>query len=302
MNKAPVTVVIPMYNDGTWVAEAIASALTQTVPPKEIVVVDDGSTDGSGELVAARFGGAVKILRQANGGPSRARNAGVWAATEPYVAFLDADDVWVPDKLARQLPVLEAEPGIGTVAADWVRQAHELPASAPEVLPRTIIGYRDMLGLNRFQTSTVMTRTALLRAVGGFDPAVDGAEDWDLWVRLAQQAPIVKLDWPLVIYRDREQGYSKDVWRVYETMKLLLNKHRGTAPMSAAEFKELEAWHHLRFAVALALMHDTNHARQAAQAAFAEGRWPYAVKATATRLAPFLWGRLRRRGAVQRLG
>ncbi len=301
MKTLPISVIIPMYNDGHWVIEAIGSVLTQTAVPAEILVVDDGSQDDSAERVQQQFGGAVRLERRENGGPSRARNTGVERATQPLLAFLDADDVWVPDKLERQYAVLRDEPSVGVVASDWVRHARELPAQVPDVLPRSVITYWDTLGLNRFQTSTVLTRTALVRQVGGFDPAVDGAEDWDLWVRLAQRAPVVKLDWPLVIYRDRDEGYSKDVWRVYETMQIMLDKHRATAPVARSRFLELEAWHHLRFAVALALMHDREHARQAAQAAFAGGRWPYALKATTTRLVPFLYGRLRRRGTSSHL-
>lgn len=295
--RAPVTVVIPAYNDAAWIADAITSVLTQTMRPAEILVVDDGSMDDTAELVRDRFGSMVTVISRANGGPSRARNTGIEAASQPYLAFLDADDVWIPAKLERQVRFLETSPDIGLVATDWVRDAHELPAEVPDLegVPKTAIRYADLLALNRFQTSTVVTRTKLLQEVGGFDPAVDGAEDWDLWVRLAQASGVVKFDWPFVVYRDRETGYSKDVWRVYETMLLLLDKHRDSAPLSEAGFRELEAWHHLRFFVALSLLHDRDHARQALRAAFRDGRWPYAVQASVTRLLPFLYGRVRRR-------
>jgi len=294
---APVTVVVPAYNDAAWIGDAIASVLTQTRRPAEIIVVDDGSTDETAARVRDRFGSTVRLISRANGGPSRARNTGIEAAGQPYVAFLDADDVWVPTKLERQLAVLDADPAIGVVATDWVRTTRELPAAVPtlDALPVSRISYADLLALNRFQTSTVLARTSRLREVGGFDPAVDGAEDWDLWVRLAQVTGVVKLDWPFVVYRDRESGYSKDVWRVYETMRVLLDKHRESAPMSRAGFRELEAWHHLRFFVALALMRDRVHARAALRAAFRNGLWPYALEASVTRLLPFLYGRVRRR-------
>lgn len=297
VTSAPVTVVIPAYNDAAWIADAVTSVLTQSRRPEEILVVDDGSTDETPALVRDRFGSAVTLITRPNGGPSRARNTGIESAGQPYVGFLDADDVWVPTKLERQLAVLEADRSVGVVATDWVRTARELPAEVPEAdkLPSTRIRYADLLALNRFQTSTVLARTAILREVGGFDPSVDGAEDWDLWVRLAQVAGVVKLDWPFVLYRDRETGYSKDVWRVYETMLTLLDKHRDTAPMSRSGFRELEAWHHLRFAVALVLMHDREHARAALRAAFRNGLWPYALEASVTRLLPFLYGRVRRR-------
>ncbi len=296
-SPAPVSVVVPTFNDAEYVADAITSLLTQTLRPAEILVVDDGSTDDTASLVRDRFGSSVTLIARSNGGPSRARNTGIEAASEPYVAFLDADDIWVPTKLERQLALLNRDPRTGLVATDWVRSARELPADVPEVdkLPQTTLGYTELLALNRFQTSTVLVRTHLLREVGGFDPKVDGAEDWDLWVRLAQVAGVVKIDWPFVIYRDRASGYSKDVWRVYETMLLLLDKHREQAPLSRSRFRELEAWHHLRFFVALALLHDREHARRALRAAFRDGLWPYALEASVTRLLPFLYGRMRRR-------
>lgn len=292
-----VTVVTPLYNNQETVAEAVASALAQVPAPARVLVVDDGSTDGSRQVVAERFAedARVTLVAQENGGPSRARNHGIALVETPLLAFLDADDVWLPGKLARQLEVLSQHADVGLVASDWVRQVSDSEAKGlPELprLPLTRFTYRDCLILNRFQTSTVVMRTDVARALGGFDPAVDGAEDWDFWVRVAQVTGVVKLDWPLVVYRDVATGYSKDVWRVYETMHLLLDKHRATAPPG---FATIEAWHHLRFFVALWLMGD----RPRARAAFSEALAPplrWHVPAAAIRyLFPFLYGRRARR-------
>lgn len=289
----PVTVVVPVYNNRDTVVDAILSALRQVPPPAEVLVVDDGSTDGSAAVVrdAFRAEPLVRVIPQENAGPSRARNRGIAEASSPYLAFLDADDEWLPDKLALQSQVLAREPAVGLVACDWVRERpRDEEAGGPALAPPwSRLTYRDCLVLNRFQTSTVVMRTALARALGGFDAAVDGAEDWDLWVRAAQSAGVVKLNRALVVYRDVPTGYSKDVWRVYQTMHGLLDKHRATAPPG---FGTIEAWHHLRFFVALHLMGDRAHARAALGEALSPRLLWRVPAATVAYLLPFL---LRRR-------
>jgi glycosyltransferase involved in cell wall biosynthesis len=291
-----VSVVIPVYNNVDTVVQAVRSALEQVPAPAEVLVVDDGSTDGSRAAVAAAFGAdpRIKVIGQPNGGPSRARNRGIEAASSPLIAFLDADDLWLPDKLRLQIEILRADATVGLVASDWMREPPgRWDGAADDGPPRTTrFSYRDCLVLNRFQTSTVLMRTELARALGGFDPSVDGAEDWDFWVRAAQRAGVVKIDRPLVVYRDVATGYSKDVWRVYRTMHGLLDKHRATAPRG---FRTIEAWHHLRFFVALRLMGDRRHARAALGAALQPRlRW-HVPAATLTYLLPFLYRRRVRR-------
>ena len=291
----PVTVVVPVYNSRDTVVGAIRSALGQVPPPAEVLVVDDGSTDGSAAAVRQAFAAepSVRVLQQENTGPSRARNRGIAEASQPLLAFLDADDEWLPDKLALQDHVLAGESAVGLVACDWVRERpHDGGTGGRATAPWSRLTYRDCLVLNRFQTSTVLMRTALARALGGFDAAVDGAEDWDLWVRVAQVADVVKVNRPLVVYRDVATGYSKDVWRVYQTMHGLLDKHRAAAPPG---FGTIEAWHHLRFFVALRLMGDRAHARAALGEALAPRLVWRVPAATVAYLLPFLVRRRLRR-------
>lgn len=296
MESASVTVVLPVYNNRDTVVDAIGSALRQVPPPAEVLVVDDGSTDDSAAVVRGAFQAepAVRLISQDNAGPSRARNRGIAEAAYPYLAFLDADDEWLPGKLALQIDVLASDPAVGLVACDWVRERPRADEARPpgSSAPWSALTYRDCLVLNRFQTSTVLMRTALARALGGFDAAVDGAEDWDLWVRAAQVAGVVKLNRALVVYRDVPTGYSKDVWRVYQTMHGLLDKHRATAPPG---FGTIEAWHHLRFFVALRLLGDRAHARAALAAAMSPRLLWRVPAATVAYLLPFLVRRRLRR-------
>lgn len=265
----------------------------QTLSAAETVVIDDGSRDGTAQLVREQFAWA-RVLEVPNGGPSRARNHGIQAAQGDWVAFLDADDRWHPDKLRRQWAVVEREPGLAVVASDWVRR-WEAPPRLPETPATSVLGYRDLLILNRFQTSTVLARRRFLAELGGFDPGVDGAEDWDLWLRLAERGTVKKLDEPLVMYRDVSTGYSKDVFRVFQTMRPMLEKHRSRFPPHT--FRTIEAWHYLRFWVGLSRIGDRKRAAEVLGALFAAGLWPYAPGAAVRYLLPFLWRRrLRRTG------
>ena len=288
---ASISVVIPAYNAQDTIGDAIDSVKEQTLPVHEIIVVDDGSEDRTAELVAARYPD-VRVERVANGGPSKARNVGIDLASGDWVAFLDADDRWHPDKLSAQL-ALRGDSEL--VASDWVRQNAWAPV--PELVPKSRLDYRALLTMNQFQTSTVVMTRQLAERLGGFDTAVDGAEDWDFWLRASQYTPIVKVNWPLVQYRDVPTGYSKDVWRVYTTMQPMLDKHRGTPAISAKEFSVLESWHHLRFWVAFSLSHDQGHARTAWRNAIKPGLRSSMPRAFVQYLVPFLYRRIRRRAS-----
>ena len=287
-----VSVVIPAYNSRELIGTALESVFGQTYSPVEVIVVDDGSTDGTDEWVRAHYP-SIQVVRTANQGPSGARNQGIQMASGDYVAFLDADDVWHPGKLEAQIEVMERHADVGLVASDWTRAGQF--GKVPDVLPVSWITYEDMLKLNRFQTSTVLMRKLVLNGLEGFDRRVDGAEDWDLWLRASTNTRIGKIDYPLVMYRDVPTGYSKDVWRVYETMQPMLNKHRNSAPLSPHAFRVIEAWHHLRFGVAFFLMHDRGHARASLRNISQQRLWLASVPAAVRYLIPFLWARYRRR-------
>ena len=292
MALGSISVVIPAFNAQETIHDAIESVLLQSYAVAQIIVVDDGSKDDTATLVAQAFP-MVQLERVANGGPSRARNHGIRQATGDWIAFLDADDRWHPEKLATQMSVISD--GIQLIAADWVRGEHF--SSVPCPIPVSHLTYHDVLTMNQFQTSTVLMARSLADKLEGFDPSVDGAEDWDFWLRASAQTSIVKVDWPLVQYRDVNTGYSKDVWRVYQTMHPMLDKHRGTTAVSSREFGVIEAWHHLRFWVAFYLAHDQEHARKAWDEAMKPGLRRYVVAAFTRFLLPFLLKRVCRHRA-----
>ena len=208
-----VSVIVPVYNGQTYLAQALESALLQDYPSKEILVVNDGSTDGTAAVLRS-FGDRIRVINQANGGPPRARNAGLAAARGEYIAFLDADDVWLQGKLSAQVAHLQANPGVGACCFRW----HVWPADAdgkfrqPEfaALPVTDVRvdaqksgwvYGRLLFDCELLTTTVMLRASTARAVGEFDAGLPCGEDYDYWLRLSQAASISRLEPAGALYR-----------------------------------------------------------------------------------------------------
>jgi glycosyltransferase involved in cell wall biosynthesis len=203
-----VSVVIPTYNRAATVVEAVESALAQTVAPAEVIVVDDGSTDGTRERLAP-YAGRIVYLRQENKGVSAARNAGVGAATGELIAFLDSDDVWHPRKLEVQLHYLLEHPETALVGAaaftDSGRNWPGLPEGAP---PASRLRLAEIVLRSPFPTSAVVVRKSCLDAVGDFDTGLRNSEDRDLYIRVCGRYPVASLGAVLVWGREGGEHLS----------------------------------------------------------------------------------------------
>jgi glycosyltransferase involved in cell wall biosynthesis len=232
-----VSVVIPMYNAGRTIRAALCSVFAQTYRDFEVLVVDDGSTDDTPESVAF-FGGAVIYLAQANGGPGRARNAALARARGRFIAFLDADDVWFPQKLERQVAYFREFPQAGLVhtatlfsaapAATTV-EAFDSSAATPHTPPTNQFAavFHGDLNVN---TLTVMIRREVIAEVGPFDECRElHVEDWDLWLRIAARYPVGYLPTPLSIHRPGGQ-MSSAVEQTFHGQELAIEK---VAPLCA---------------------------------------------------------------------
>ena len=191
-----VSVVIPAYNAVTLLPRAIGSVASQTMRSLDVLVVDDASSDGSAEAAEGLLRGhglAHQVIRlPRNGGPAVARNAGVAAARGDYVAFLDADDVWMPQKLARQVEMLDAHPRITLCGcqAEWVDAAGSVVAPLFEDLPAVIPdGWKRLLWQCYVATPCAVARRADL-GIHPFDPALRVGEDRDLWIKLASNGAV----------------------------------------------------------------------------------------------------------------
>jgi glycosyltransferase involved in cell wall biosynthesis len=236
---ALVSVVIPAYNAARYLAEAIDSALAQSHAAVEVIVVDDGSTDET-PAVAASYGQRIRFLRQANAGPARARNFGASAACGAYLAFLDADDYWMPEKLTRQLACLRAHPEAALVHTpvfelDDTTGARELRIEPLEEFHGEC--YERLFLGNHITLSTVLVRRTCFEAVGGFDETIRTAsvEDYDLWLRLARRFPLAHLDVPLVVYRRHAANASRQAWHIYKGDLMLVE--RALADRATAQNK-----------------------------------------------------------------
>jgi GT2 family glycosyltransferase len=205
----PVSVVIPAYNAQETIEAAIQSVLAQTVPPLEIIVVDDGSTDETAERVR-RVGERVRYLRQAHAGPAAARNRGAGDARGELIAFLDADDLWLPEKLERQAAVFQHQPGVEAVQCSAF-----LVNDSLEVLEerRCRPGRDALLDILLFRnlpafSSTLIVRKAVFEAVGGF-PSDVSEEAWETACRLSRRGTLRSLPEPLVLYRQHAGNRSQ---------------------------------------------------------------------------------------------
>jgi glycosyltransferase involved in cell wall biosynthesis len=222
-----VSIIIPTYNRAAWVMEAVASVLAQTYRDFELFVVDDGSTDGTLAALAS-LGGEIKVLRrQASRGVSAARNLGARAATGGWLAFLDSDDLWLPDKLARQVEYLKANPDlvICQTGETWIRNG--VRVNPPEAC-RKVAGDIFLPSLARclVSPSAVMLHRRLFEEMGGFDEELPAAEDYDLWLRIAWRYPVGLISEPLMIKRgghadQLSRQWGLDRFRIRALMKLL---------------------------------------------------------------------------------
>ena len=202
-----VSVIIPAYNATATIAETLDSLAAQTFRDFDAIVIDDGSTDGTadaiGQWIDRHRDRRICVHRQPNGGQARARNRGIELATGDYIAFLDADDRWTPDKLDAQVRALDALPHIG-LAYSWTDCVDDHGRFVRPGSCVTIRGdARPALLLQNFldNGSSPLIRRAVFDTIGTFDPALRPSEDWDLWLRISDRYPFVAIPVPQIHYR-----------------------------------------------------------------------------------------------------
>jgi glycosyltransferase involved in cell wall biosynthesis len=217
---ALVSIVMPVHNGAQYLREAIESALTQDYAPLEVVVVDDGSTDETPALLDG-FGARIVRIRQPNSGAAVARNTAIAACRGEFIAFLDADDLWLPHKLRTQMEYLQQHPEVDLVSSHWTVQVAEQPVAGighsvqsatsmrdtPE--PSAWI-YNELLMDCIVHTTTVVMRRRLVERIGLFDVTLRRGQDYDYWLRASRVTPIHRLPQALSVYRLHE---SNSTWR-----------------------------------------------------------------------------------------
>ena len=221
-----VSVIIPTYNRGWIVQEAIDSVLDQGFRDYELIVVDDGSDDNTREMLSA-YGKAIKLLRQPNRGVSAARNRGIAEAAGQLIAFLDSDDLWLPGKLASQVKFFEenADAVVNQTQEIWIRNGVRVnPKKRHHKFSGMI--FERSLALCLVSPSAVMIKKGLFDDVGLFDEQLPACEDYDLWLRISCRYPVHLIDHPLIIKRGgHDDQLSKaaglDKYRIQSLMKII---------------------------------------------------------------------------------
>lgn len=256
--QLPVSVVIAAYNASRFVGAAVESAAGQTSPPAEIIVVDDGSTDDTAAIAASR---GARVIHQSNSGPSSARNAGILAAVNPWIAFLDADDVWTPEKLAWQWRALLACPDVACAFGDFVTFDEEgseeaaflftptrfnlYPSVRRSVLEPSIVRcehdsliHANVRG-NFIPLSTLVVRRDVLIEAGLFDTTISFSEDHDLEMRVLAKTTAVVVERVTMRYRRHGTNSSADKARMLVGEAAVAERvlaHPERYPAQAAEY------------------------------------------------------------------
>jgi glycosyltransferase involved in cell wall biosynthesis len=196
-----VSVIIPTYNRGWIIKEAIDSVMAQDYRDFELIIVDDGSTDNTPDILHS-YRDKILVFGQENQGVSAARNRGLAAASGDLIAFLDSDDLWLPQKLKRQVDFFNSNPDAFICQTEeiWIRNNIRVNPKKRHKKPRGMI-FEPSLALCLVSPSAVMIRASLFEEVGRFDETLPACEDYDLWLRMSCRYPVYLIDTPLIIKR-----------------------------------------------------------------------------------------------------
>jgi glycosyltransferase involved in cell wall biosynthesis len=237
-----VSVLIPAYNAMAYLSETIESVLSQTFNDFEVIVVNDGSSDGTEQWVSQIVDSRVKLISQENKGLAGARNTGIAHASVEYIAFLDADDLWEPIKLEKQVRILEENPEVGLVYT-WVAYINEKSEFTGRVVKYQAEGdvWQTLLECNIVECGSVaMVRRSCFDTVGVFDwnlSAFNVTEDWDMWLRIAARYPFKVVKEPVTYYRQSSSSASKNLKAIEQGFHIVIEKAFDSAPPELLDLK-----------------------------------------------------------------
>ena len=235
-----ISVIIPTWNRAERLVNALQSAFSQSLPPTEVIVVDDGSTDNTREIVRRQFPDA-RYLFQQNKGVSSARNTGIAAASGDWIALLDSDDHWQADKLQQQCEQLRAWPDFKICHSDeiWIRNGRRVNPMKKHAKQGGHI-FRQCLPLCVISPSAVLIHRDLFNEVGLFDERLPACEDYDLWLRICALHPVLYIDKPLITktggHADQlsRRHWGMDRFRIHALENILASNTLDTANHAAA--------------------------------------------------------------------
>ena len=255
-----VSVVIPAYNAEKTILETIKSVQSQTLHDFEIILINDGSTDKTVHLVSALAESRLKVFNYSNGGLPVARNRGIKHATGQYIAFIDADDLWTPDKLKLQLEALQQHSESG-VAYSWTTYINSegkfLYAQKPPFFEGNV--YQNILLTNFIANgSNILVRRQVIDSVGEFDPLLKAAEDWDYNIRLAAQFTFVLVPKYQILYRKSSNAMSSKVDTMEKANLFVIERAFQNAPPELQYLKKQSLSKLYRFFTKLYLDYNFN--------------------------------------------
>lgn len=236
---APVSVIIPTFNRSELLRRALESVLAQTMVAQEVCVVDDGSTDNTRSMVEEQFP-QVRYIYQDNRGVSSARNTGVEATTAPWLAFLDSDDAWHPDKLAKQMEVADSGEHSPLIHCDeiWIRNGRRVnPMDKHRKQGGDI--FEQSLQMCAISPSAALLKRSLFENVGKFDESLLACEDYDLWLRICSLHSVSYIDEQLLTkYGGHEDQLSKKYWGMDRFRVRTLQKLLSSGCLSESQRKQ----------------------------------------------------------------
>lgn len=245
-NTVPISVVVPTFNRQVVLDRALCSVFAQTVQPREVIVIDDGSTDDTRGMLQSKYP-QIQYHFQANQGVSKARNRGISEATSPWLAFLDSDDEWLPEKLQTQFTALQKTPCYSLCHTEeiWIRRGKRVnPMHKHQKYGGYI--YDKCLPLCAISPSSVVMHRRLFKQVGVFDETLPACEDYDMWLRICNKHEVLFIATPMIVkYGGHDDQLSRRYWgmdrfRIQALLKILnaQSLSRNNYQLTVAMLKE----------------------------------------------------------------
>lgn len=264
-----ISVIIPVYNGDRTILETIASVQKQTYSDFELIVINDGSTDRTLELLSTIEDPRLKVFSYPNGGLSVARNRGISQANGKFITFIDADDLWTPDKLELQLKALQQHPEAGVAyswtcvmgnAGEWFH-AGQSATFTGNIYPQLLLSNFIASGSN------IMARREAIESAGEFDPALKSCEDWDFYLRLAARWPFVVVPKRQILYRQSTGAMTSKIDVMEKNHLIVLERAFQAAPPELQFLKNqsLAIMYQYLAGMGLARVSDSNQVQQAGE-------------------------------------
>jgi len=229
---AKVSVIIPAYNSMTYLPKAVESVLKQTFSDFELIIVNDGSSDGIEQWVNTITDNRIQLISQKNQGAAAARNTGIAHGKGDYIAFLDSDDLWEGSKLEKQVNCLNKNPDVGLVYA-WIISIDVNGNHRGKMYANTVEGnvWEKLIEENIVRSgSAAMVRRDCFEKLGVFDRNLRFAEDWEMWIRIARNYSFAVIKEPLVYYRHHPNNKSRNYIKTIDNFRLIFEKSFESVP------------------------------------------------------------------------